>query len=213
MTDIAWTSSKRLSVTTAKGKKWAFDLLIGADGLKSVVRKAILPNVKPKAPTSNCAYRAIVPMEKVRGDTFLKPLVQKVQMTIWMTPHCYIISYPISNGKDYNIVWSHHRDQLVEDVEDVDVDEVRLLYKDFDARLKRICDIVPSVKRWPLLVTGPLETWSSPQKNVVLMGDAAHSMVNHMAQGAATSMEDGAFLPRTLARIVEGKLDLITAGH
>ncbi len=38
--------------------------------------------------------------------------------------------------------------------------------------------------------------------------DAAHSMVNHMAQGAATSMEDGAFLARALARVVEGKLNL-----
>ncbi len=208
VSSIDWTTSKQVTVTTEKGKKWTFDLLVGADGLKSVVRKAILPNIKPKAPTSNCAYRAIVPMEKVRQDPFLRPLVEKVQMDIWMTPHCYIISYPISNGKDYNMVWSHHRDQLVEDVEDVDMDEVRLLYKDFDPRLKRICDLVPSVRRWPLLVTGPLESWSSPQKNVVLIGDAAHSMVNHMAQGAATSMEDGAFLARTLATVIEGKIRL-----
>ena len=40
------------------------------------------------------------------------------------------------------------------------------------------------------------------------MGDAAHSMVNHMAQGAATSMEDGAFLGRCIAKVVEGKIRL-----
>lgn len=51
-----------------------------------------------------------------------------------------------------------------------------------------------------------MKSWSSPRKNVVLMGDAAHSMVNHMAQGAATSMEDGAFLARCLAKVVEGKM-------
>jgi salicylate hydroxylase len=56
------------------------------------------------------------------------------------------------------------------------------------------------------MVTGPLKTWSSPQKNVVLMGDAAHSMVNHMAQGAATSMEDGAFLAKCIGAVVQGKL-------
>jgi salicylate hydroxylase len=56
------------------------------------------------------------------------------------------------------------------------------------------------------MVTGPLKSWSSPRKNVVLMGDAAHSMVNHMAQGAATSMEDGAFLGRCIAKVVEGKI-------
>lgn len=56
------------------------------------------------------------------------------------------------------------------------------------------------------MVTGPMQSWSSPRKNVVLMGDAAHSMVNHMAQGAATSMEDGAFLARCVARVVKGEL-------
>jgi salicylate hydroxylase len=58
------------------------------------------------------------------------------------------------------------------------------------------------------MVTGPLESWSSPQKNVVLMGDAAHSMVNHMAQGAATSMEDGAFLAKCVESVVQEKLSL-----
>lgn len=58
------------------------------------------------------------------------------------------------------------------------------------------------------MVTGPLPSWSSPQKNVVLMGDAAHSMVNHMAQGAATAMEDGAFLGKCVEAVVQGKLRL-----
>jgi salicylate hydroxylase len=58
------------------------------------------------------------------------------------------------------------------------------------------------------MVTGPMKSWSSPRKNVVLMGDAAHSMVNHMAQGAATSMEDGAFLARCIGKVVQGKLRL-----
>jgi salicylate hydroxylase len=68
------------------------------------------------------------------------------------------------------MVWSHHRDHPIEDVEDIDMEEVRLLYKDFDPRLRRICDIVPSVRRWPLLVTGPLKTWSTAEKKIVLMG-------------------------------------------
>lgn len=61
------------------------------------------------------------------------------------------------------------------------------------------------------MVTGPLKSWSSPQKNVVLMGDAAHSMVNHMAQGAATSMEDGAFLAKCVEAVVQGKIRISEA--
>jgi salicylate hydroxylase len=61
------------------------------------------------------------------------------------------------------------------------------------------------------MVTGPMESWSSTNKKVALIGDAAHSMVNHMAQGAATSMEDGAFLAKCIGAVVQGKIDLSDA--
>jgi salicylate hydroxylase len=57
-------------------------------------------------------------------------------------------------------------------------------------------------------VTGPLKSWSSPSKNVVLIGVAAHSMTNHMAQGAATSMEDGSFLGRCVGQVVQNRISL-----
>jgi len=79
------------------------------------------------------------------------------------------------------------------------MNDLRNEYWDFE-------NMIPTAKRWPLLVTDPLDTWPSPQNNVVLMGDAAHSMVNHMAQGAATAMEDGAFLGRVLREVVSGRL-------
>ena len=209
VSQIDWTGADgKVVVTTEKGAKWTFDLLIGADGLRSTVRKRLMPDVTPRAPTFNCAYRAIVPYEQIRKDPVARELVEKLTMEVWMSDKAYVISYPISGGKDFNMVLSHHRDHFVEDVEDVDMDEFRAAYKDFDPRIKRIIDMVPSARRWPLLVTGPLKTWSSPQKNVVLMGDAAHSMTNHMAQGAATSMEDGAFLGRVLASVVQGKFSV-----
>jgi salicylate hydroxylase len=91
-------------------------------------------------------------------------------MEVWMSDRSYIISYPISSSNDFNMVLSHHRSAPVEDVEEVDMNEVRETYKHYEPRIKKIVDMVPSVKRWPLLVTGPLDTWSSPQKNVALMG-------------------------------------------
>ena len=119
-----------------------------------------------------------------------------------------MITYPISTGKDFNLVLSHHRSKPVEDIEDVDIDELREFYKDIDPRVQKVIKIIPDSKGWPLMVTGPLKSWSSPTKNVVLMGDAAHSMVNHTAQGAATSMEDGTFLGRAIGEVVKGVLSL-----
>lgn len=167
--DVDW-SGKKVKVTTEKGRSWDFDLLVGADGVRSVIRKHLFPNVKPAPPTGNCAFRAIVPYEQIRKDPIAKELVEKLTMEVWMADKKYVISYPISNGKDFNMVLSHHVDRLVDDVEEIDMDEFRNLYNDFDPRIKRIIDMVPIAKRWPLLVTGPLESWSSKQKNVVLMG-------------------------------------------
>ena len=133
-------------------------------------------------------------------------------MEVWMAPTGYIISYPIAGGRDFNMVLSHFRDPAVEWVKPVDIEEVHNEYKGYDPRILRVIEkIPPGVSRWPLLVTGPLESWSSPEKNVTLMGDAAHSMTNHMAQGAATSMEDGAFLGRCLVGVIEGKYSIADA--
>lgn len=200
-------------LTTAAGKTYTFDLLIGSDGLKSIVRRTLFPEVVPRAPTNNAAYRSVIPYEELWQNV---PESREFgnNIDVWSIEKGYVITYPISAGRDWNTVLSHYRDKPVTDVEeDVDLNEVRDYYKDMDPRIKKIIDYIPNTKRWPLLITGPLESWSSPKKNVVLMGDAAHSMVNHLAQGAATSMEDGAFLGRVLAEVVRGVITVQEAVH
>lgn len=204
---------EKVRVRDETGRTWAFDVVIGADGLNSVVRKTILPNVKPTPPTNTGAYRAVVPMEMVKRDPLTRELVARPNINVWMgaakgKEHGYVIAYPISGGDVFNMVLTHHRNYPVVDVEDATLEEVKETYKDYDPRLLRILDMIPEgVRRWPLLVTR-CPTWSSPQKNVVMMGDAAHSMVNHLAQGAATSMEDGAFLGVMLREVARGTISL-----
>lgn len=197
-----------VEVETSKGAKYSFDILIGSDGLKSIVRKHLFPNVAPRAPTNNAAYRAVLPYDYIYEKV---PEAREFgnDIDVWAYEKGYVIMYPISAGREWNAVMSHYRDEPVTDVEDhCDMREMREYFKDIDPRLKKILDLVPESKRWPLLVTGPLESWSSENKRVVLMGDAAHSMVNHLAQGAATSMEDGAFLGRVMGEVVHGVLTL-----
>ncbi|KUI66440.1 3-hydroxybenzoate 6-hydroxylase [Cytospora mali] len=207
---------EKVRVKDHKGRDWAFDLVIGADGLNSITRRTILPHVKPTPPTNLAAYRATVPMEKVRSDPITRELVENPYMDIWMGAkggegHGYVIAYPISGGKVYNMVLSHFRSYPVMNVEDATLEEVKETYKNHDPRLRRVLDMVThNIRRWPLLVTR-CPTWSSPQKNLVLMGDAAHSMVNHLAQGAATAMEDGAFLGIFLREVAKGTMTLSEA--
>ena len=201
-------STSPVSVTTTQSKTYTFDLLIGADGLKSIVRTHLFPDIKPRAATHNAAYRAVIPYKEVWAKV---PESREFgnAIDVWSLEKGYVITYPISGGKDWNTVLSCYRDQPVTDVEEnVDMEEVREYYKDLDPRVRKIIDLIPETKRWPLLITGPLDSWSNDAKTVVLMGDAAHSMQNHLAQGAATSMEDGAFLGRVLGEVVRGVVSL-----
>lgn len=188
-------------------------MVLGSDGVNGISRKTLFPEVVPTPPTNNSAYRAIVPYSRLLADPETKSLVKEgLSMDVWMGRGAYIITYPISAGKDLNMVLSPHTTEPVSNVQPVKLVEVKEQYKNFDQRIQKVISMVEHpVQRWPLLVTGPLESWSSDCKRVVLMGDAAHSMVNHMAQGAATAMEDGVFLGGVLKTVAEGTISLQTA--
>jgi len=157
----------RVAASTAAGAEHAFDLLLGADGVHSAVRRALFPGVRPRAPTPNAAFRAVVPYTLLEADEepAVRAFARRHAMEVWMAERRYVIAYPISAGRDCNLVLSHHVQEPVEVVEDVDVREVRERYADFDVVVVGILEKVKlGVQRWPLLVTGPLESWSSPRK-------------------------------------------------
>lgn len=132
------------TVTTDKGVVYEFDFIVGADGINSIVRKKLFPHVTPEPPTTNCAYRAIVPYEQIRKDPVAKTIIEKLTMEVWMAPGAYIITYPISAGKDFNLVLSHHRPEKLRSTQsNVPIEELRQEYKDFDPRIQRIVDMIP----------------------------------------------------------------------
>ena len=143
VTRLEYQESQEVTVETRKGAKHAFDFLIGADGINSVTRKTLFPDVAPEPPTTNCAYRALVPYEQIRKDPVAKELIEKLTMEVWMAENAYIITYPISAGKLFNLVLSHHRPQKLRATEqDVPIEELHNEYKDFDPRIKRIVDMI-----------------------------------------------------------------------
>lgn len=143
VTRLHYQESQEVTVETKRGAKYTFDLLIGADGINSVTRRHLFPDVTPEPPTTNCAYRAIVPYDQIRKDPVAKEIVEKLTMEVWMAENAYIITYPINAGTMFNLVLSHHRPQKLRATEhDVPIHELHNEYKDFDPRIKRIVDMI-----------------------------------------------------------------------
>ena len=140
----------KVMVVTGDGKWYVFDLCVGSDGVNSVVRKTLFPDVRPEPPTTNCAYRAIVPYEQIRKDPIARELIERMTMDVWMGDQAYIITYPISGGRDLNLVLSHHTPEKTHAViPDISVEEMRETYKMFDPRIRRVLDMITSVVRFP----------------------------------------------------------------
>lgn len=147
-------------VTTQQDIAYRFDLCVGADGVNSIVRQTLFPNVRPEPPTTNCAYRAIVPYDQIRRDPIARELIGKLTMEVWMAHNSYIITYPISAGEMFNLVLSHHRPEKLRATEnDVPIEEMRAEYKDYDPRIKRIVDMIPEVVR-----AAQRDRWNSQER-------------------------------------------------
>lgn len=88
-------SAPQPRITLASGETISADLIVGADGVKSMLREVVLGEPVKATPTGDAAYRAIIPTWKMMDDPELKALVDKAEMTGWMGPQRHIMGYCI----------------------------------------------------------------------------------------------------------------------
>ncbi|MFH5824871.1 FAD-dependent oxidoreductase [Georgenia sp. AZ-5] len=185
-------------VRCANGAEYTGELLMGADGLHSVVRKEIVDD-EPIC-SGYVAYRGAVPLEDVDRRMAMDEVV------IWMGPGCHLVQYPVRAGKLYNQVAVFRSQEYLEGKEDWGSPE------ELDRTYAEMCEpvrvAIPSLhrnNRWPMYDREPTATWTKGR--VSLLGDAAHAMLQYLAQGAGQSLLDGAALARALPSLGEGDWD------
>jgi salicylate hydroxylase len=178
----------------ADGKRARGDLLIGADGLKSVVRQQIAGNV-PATYTGDAAWRITLPAGRVpRG------LVDEV-MSVWMGPGGHFIAYYIrAGGALLNFVGLIETDQVSEESWTAKFPWTKFK-SDFAGWHDDVQTLIDAADRdqcyrWSLHNRPPVRNWST--KRATILGDAAHATLPYLAQGAAMAIEDGAVLARAL---------------
>lgn len=190
------------SVTLRGGEIIPGDLIIGADGIKSLVQTIVLGGKTPPKPTGDAAYRAVVPTSVLLDDPELRPLVEHPMMTAWMAPKRHIMGYNIRAKQEYNLVLLHPDDESVESwTAEGNADKMRDDFSDFEPRVRRLLSHVQSTMKWRLMDRNPLPTWMHLAGRIVLLGDACHPMLPYRAQGAAMAIEDAAVLGNLFSRV------------
>ncbi|MWA07376.1 NAD(P)-binding protein [Actinomadura sp. LD22] len=185
-----------LRLTFEDGDPVEADVVIGADGVHSIVRNAIF-GASPATDSGLCAFRALVPAE--RAPAFARRAAQ----TLWIGPGHHLVHYPVSAGAFVNLVaFAPAGDFTTESwTSTATVEEFLAEFDGWDERLTDLIRAGGTPARWALLDRAPLPRWS--EGNVTLLGDAAHPMFPFFAQGAAQAIEDAAGLARCLAEDLE----------
>ncbi|EGE08271.1 salicylate hydroxylase [Trichophyton equinum CBS 127.97] len=178
------------------------DLIVGADGLRSVCRQALLGHADHPQMTGDMAYRIIVRGEDVKRHSELADLAERPGMTHWIGPNGHAVCYSLKSGEMLNLVLVCP-DDLPDTVNlaDADPDEMRTFFQNWDPRLKSLLSLVRETQKWRLRNSGEMDSWSHPSGKFVLLGDACHATLPYLAQGAAQAIEDGAALGTLFERI------------
>ncbi|MFP4275750.1 MAG: 3-hydroxybenzoate 6-monooxygenase [Paracoccaceae bacterium] len=160
--------------------------LIGADGLWSPVRAQLVGDGAPWV-SGHTTYRSVIPVEEMPEE------LRWNAATLWAGPKCHIVHYPLSGWKLFNLVVTYHNDAAAPVAgQPVSHDEVRRGFEHVAPKAQQIINKGKDWKLWVLCDREPVQTWVDGR--VALLGDAAHPMLQYMAQGACMAMEDAVAL-------------------
>jgi len=176
----------------ADGERVEADVLIGADGIHSVIRAA-LTEPAPPAHSGICAFRALVPAAAAPD------LARRPAQVVWLGPGHHVVHYPVSAGEMINLVAMAPAGEYVTEswTATATVEEFLAEFEGWDDRLLSLIKAAGTPGRWALLIRQPLPRWTWGR--VTLLGDAAHPMLPFLGQGAAQAFEDAAVLAHCLA--------------
>jgi salicylate hydroxylase len=165
--------------------------LIGCDGMWSKIRQKVVGDGAPRV-SGHIAYRAVLKREEVPDDLWSPDVM------LWAGPKTHFVHYPLRRGTLYNLVAVFHSDRYVEGWNTEGAkDELFARFKGQRPEVQRLLERIETWRMWVLCDREPIKEWTKGR--VTLLGDAAHPMLQYLAQGACMATEDAVCLAEKLA--------------
>jgi len=183
-------SAEGVSVCLAGGESLQGSALIGADGLWSKIREAVVGDGKPRV-SGHVALRAVLRRDQV-------PIrLWSDDVTLWGGEKTHLVHYPLRRGELFNLVAVFHSNKYDEGWNSFgDSAELNERFAEACPPVRDLLGKIDTWKMWVLCDREPVKNWSD--RRVTLLGDAAHPMLQYLAQGAGQAIEDAVVLREAL---------------
>ncbi|MFE9045198.1 FAD-dependent monooxygenase [Streptomyces sp. NPDC007818] len=194
VTDAVQTQAEVRLHFAETSEQLAADAVVAADGLHSRLRRILVNDGAPVC-SKYVAYRGALPVTSMTGAMARHATTESV--IVWAGPRMHLVQYPVRRGELYNQVAVFESDHYDPDSDGWGTEAE--LEERFAAACGAVRDALPLVardRRWPLYDRLPITDWVHGR--IVLLGDAAHPMLQYLAQGACQALEDAVALGRAL---------------
>ncbi len=176
----------RVVVTCEDGSEYEGAALIGADGLWSPIRAAVIGDGPPRI-AGHFVYRGVVPIENIIDRS------HQNSMIIYIGPNLHLVQYRLRGGTVMNNVATIASYRFARGEKDCgSPDELQEMFARCDPQVQQMLDYVGKDRNWILHDRPPVSSWT--RGRVTLLGDAAHPMLQYLAQGACMAIEDAVVL-------------------
>src|SRR5260221_10247049 len=181
-----------VEVRLQTGETLKADVLVGCDGIHSVVRQH-LRGPEEKHFSNILMWRSLIPAKRLEG------LELPERGNYWFGPGRTLITYWVRPRKLYSILASVPANEVQRESWDDsgDISEMLRSFEDAEPRARKMLEQCPSVFITGMFYRDPIDNWTSGR--ITLLGDAAHPMVPFLAAGAGQSIEDAWTFARVLA--------------
>jgi salicylate hydroxylase len=180
-----------------RGQEHRGAAIVGCDGVKSAVRQQYIGD--PVHVSGHVVYRAVVDANDFPGD------LKWNAPCVWVGPNCHLVHYPLRGGEQYNVVVTFHsRHTETWGVTDGDRGEVLSYFEGIAEKPRQLLSLPKSWRRWATADREPVLQWTHGR--ATLLGDAAHPMLQYLAQGACMALEDAVTLGEAM-RVCGGSFE------